>query len=717
VALTLLAATANAQPAPSAASDAPGESLAALRQHMARARQERLCPDAVAHAREILTRAPDDLEALHCVEECTRSFAPAETDTAVRIIGSSRVLSLVPQVLELAGVKDVVPILNQVETKDDKSVADYLMLNEIYERLGDPEKQVRALQGALAIDPSDPRPKLLLASKKFDAGDRAGARTLYREFLFSGDHPARQSYLTAYVAALAYPAPAVLVLLALIWALGAVALKASQRQLAFVYGEFEPRHRGRVLPILGAIAPLVLVFQFWRTGSALPFGLLILMVVAEIAVITIPPVTGRLRPYFRLARRGMASLFTEHFARTLGRVPTGWRVLIAIATVFVIVTVVPLLPAGDLRYALLVLCALLFFGTIGSLIVTFLRASQSLRRSLRWIGFAATLPFLSIYLFNQWEHIGMPVLHGRPPSRHAIDDLASFMVLWGVTVVFSLHLSKILADALVAPVKEMMTRVAAIEQGDFASKVGVVSRDEIGALGEAVNRMAEGLARREFVERTFRTYVDKNVADRILAAGDTIASQRMKAVVLFSDIRGFTGMSEKLSPEEVVTILNDYFEEMVGAIKAEGGVIDKFIGDAIMAVWGVPTEVPDAPRRAVAAALAMRAAMARICEKFAALGYPRIGIGIGINVGDVVAGPLGTKDKKEFTVIGDTVNTAQRAEANATAQQILITEAVYRAVADQIDADALEDRMVKGKAEPVRFWSVRGPRGAGPSAG
>jgi class 3 adenylate cyclase len=703
---------AGAQAAPPAAPvpDVHRESLAALRGHLEAARRERRCAEALVHAREILATVPDDLPALRAIEECTRTPGSAERDTAVRIIESSRVLSLVPELLDLAGVKDLVPIVSEVETKRDKSVADYLMLNEIYEKLGDPERQVRALENAMAIAPQDPRPKLLLARKRLDAGDAAGARALYREYLAGARHHPAEAYLVAYVAALAYPVPAVLILVALCWLLGLVALRRSHEPLAFVYGELPARHRGRVLPVLGALATLVLALQFLRTGSALPFGLLIVMALVAAAAIALPPLVRPLRPYLRLAKRAIWSLFSERFARTLGRVPPGLRVLIALGTVFVMITVVPLVPSPDVRYTLLVLCALLFFGTIGSLIVTFLRASTSLRRSLRWIGFAATLPFLSIYLFNQWDEIGAPLFRGRWPSRHAVNDLASFLALWGVTVVFSLHLSKILADALVAPVKTMMTRVAAIEQGDFRTKIDVASRDEIGALGEAVNRMADGLARREFVERTFRTYVDRNVADRILAAGDAISPQRMKAVVMFCDMRGFTSLSERLGPEDVAAILSDYFEEMVAAIKAQGGVIDKFIGDAIMAVWGVPTEVPDAPRRAVAAALAMSAAMETINDKLASLGQPRLGIGIGINAGDVVAGPLGTRDKKEYTVIGDTVNTAQRAEANARAQQILITEPIFRALAPELEAEALEARVVKGKAEPVRFWLVHGLR-------
>jgi len=182
----------------------------------------------------------------------------------------------------------------------------------------------------------------------------------------------------------------------------------------------------------------------------------------------------------------------------------------------------------------------------------------------------------------------------------------------------------------------------------------------------------------------------------------------MPAVVMFTDIRGFTRMSEKMDPQAVIGILNEYFEKMVGVINANGGHIDKFIGDAIMAYWGVPDPDPDAARRAIAAALGMRHEMEALNAKFLAQGLPQIGTGFGINAGDVVAGSLGSSDRMEYTVIGDVVNTAQRAESNAMAQQILITEAVWKIVGDQLDADSLEPRLVKGRTEPVLFWSVKG---------
>jgi adenylate cyclase len=237
-----------------------------------------------------------------------------------------------------------------------------------------------------------------------------------------------------------------------------------------------------------------------------------------------------------------------------------------------------------------------------------------------------------------------------------------------------------------------------------------MSKDEIGDLGLAVNRMAGGLERRELVERTFRRYVDKQIVDRILSGDQQtphIAGQRMQAVVLFADIRGFTTLSETLAPEKVVALLNLCFEELCGVITAHGGVIDKFIGDSILAVWGVPNVIADAEACAVRAALAMQAAAEVMNAGLAARGEPTLGIGIGLNAGIVVAGSLGSRDRMEYTVVGDVVNTAQRVESQARPGQVLVPASVLAPLEGRVELLGHEDRQLKGKTGPTRIFSVK----------
>ena len=706
--------------------DVHGESVEELRMHLDAAIKNGECDEAIVHAHEVLETSKDDLVALHAIANCTKDMASGReySQTAVDVFEKSKILSLIPEFLDRAGIKQYLPILQDVttqyESKENKTTADLLFLSDLYEKIGEPEKQLTALQQAMEQDPNDPRPKLLLASKKFEEGDHVAARILYREYLAAAKPSEGQAYLYAYVAALAYPLPACGALLAGIWALGAVLLRTSRRRIAQLEGDLsrdiDVGFIRRTLPFAAAVIPLLLAQRFWTSGKALPFGLLMLILLAEGALLFVPPAWRVVRPAVFKVRDIVSSLFSVRFARAMARVPAGWRVVMALGTLFVIVAIAPTIKIDDLRFAVYIGCSLVFFGTIGSLVVTFLHSSRSLSTSLRWIGVASTFPYLLIFLVLKWESIGAPLMRARLPASHAVSDLVNHLVFWGISLVLALHLSKILADALITPVKAMVAKIAVIEKGDFKARVEVFSRDEVGELADAVNRMAAGLARREFVEKTFSRYVDPKLAEKILSGegGATevkVKGQRMHAVVLFSDIRGFTRTSEKLAPEEVVGFLNDYFEQMVPAIRKNGGVIDKFIGDAVMAVWGVPYPLEDAPLKAVTAAIEMRDRMLKISEKFEALGYPKLGLGIGINMGEVVAGTLGA-EKLEYTVIGDVVNTAQRGEANAAGQQILITEVVWNAVKEHVDADALEGRLVKGRSEPVFFWSVRGLKAA-----
>jgi adenylate cyclase len=174
--------------------------------------------------------------------------------------------------------------------------------------------------------------------------------------------------------------------------------------------------------------------------------------------------------------------------------------------------------------------------------------------------------------------------------------------------------------------------------------------------------------------------------------------------VLFSDICGFTQLSGRLSPAEVINLLNEYFDVLCPIVKGEGGDIDKFIGDAIMAVFDdLPNREP-APVRAARAGLAMQAAM----EGFNAGRDPRLAMRVGINTGHVVRGDLGSRFvRRDYTVIGDTVNRANRYEANCPPGRVLVSESTLEAAGGAIQADPLPGLKLKGVDEPVRGWVVK----------
>ncbi|MGF1511338.1 MAG: adenylate/guanylate cyclase domain-containing protein [Myxococcota bacterium] len=184
--------------------------------------------------------------------------------------------------------------------------------------------------------------------------------------------------------------------------------------------------------------------------------------------------------------------------------------------------------------------------------------------------------------------------------------------------------------------------------------------------------------------------------------------RELEASVVFCDIRGFTAMSEESSPQEVVELLNDYFERLVEVVFKRRGVLDKFIGDALMASWGTieSSESEDPIFDSVAAGIDFRDTIDEMNEERRELGVAPVQMGVGINSGRLVAGYMGSKRRLEFTVIGDTVNTASRICGIAEGGQVLISEATYRLVADRIDARYRGTHQVKGKAEEIGVYEA-----------
>jgi adenylate cyclase len=182
---------------------------------------------------------------------------------------------------------------------------------------------------------------------------------------------------------------------------------------------------------------------------------------------------------------------------------------------------------------------------------------------------------------------------------------------------------------------------------------------------------------------------------------------RQKATILFADISGFTSFSESIQPEELFKVLNYYLSLAAQAILEEEGTLDKFMGDAIMAIWNAPDPQPDHALRAVRAALAI---LERSHQAYSRLKNPAhaLQFRIGVTTGDAMVGNVGTRELFNYTAIGDTVNLAQRLEVTAQPGQILIDQATYAVVSGKIMAEALEPVQVKGKVQPVVIYALKG---------
>ena len=264
------------------------------------------------------------------------------------------------------------------------------------------------------------------------------------------------------------------------------------------------------------------------------------------------------------------------------------------------------------------------------------------------------------------------------------------------------------SKTLTVPIRRLTEAANAIKQGQFAIGLQTKSRDEIGLLGEAMQDMARGLGEREKIKDAFGRFVNPEVAERALNDEALLGGEEKRCAILFSDIRGFTEMSEKLSPMEVVNFLNRYFQEMVNCVNLTHGIVDKFIGDAIMAHWGAFFSTGNDTENAVNAALLMRDALVELNKTADGHTRPFTRFGCGINTGMVVAGQIGSPERLEFTVIGDAVNLASRVESlnKPLGADILITEEAYRELGDRYVVEKMPAIKVKGKKEKQRIYAV-----------
>lgn len=223
------------------------------------------------------------------------------------------------------------------------------------------------------------------------------------------------------------------------------------------------------------------------------------------------------------------------------------------------------------------------------------------------------------------------------------------------------------------------------------------------------DEVAESRAAERNVRQMFQKYVPADVVREALKMknGGRL-SAKLTATVLFSDIRGFTSISETMRPEDVVSFLNDYLHRMVAIVFDEGGIVDKFIGDSVMAVFGAPVPKPDDAARAVRAALRMIEEVVHFNEQQKARGGIAIDVGIGLHTGPLIAGNIGSDRKMEYTVIGDTVNVASRVESlnRELNTNVLITKQCYDAIGDAFAVRALPLVQVKGKKLPLQVYEV-----------
>jgi class 3 adenylate cyclase len=290
----------------------------------------------------------------------------------------------------------------------------------------------------------------------------------------------------------------------------------------------------------------------------------------------------------------------------------------------------------------------------------------------------------------------------RDVGSSRLQSLISFAL---TMLLLCLLLLVAVAATVVRPLRAIGSVADRVGQGDLDVRADWRSRDEIGLLAARINQMISGLRAKlhmeKFVSPSAVALIERSSASERLALG----GERREVTILFTDIRGFTSFSERAEPEEVIALVNTHLEEQARHVREHHGEVDKYLGDAMMAVFDGPTMARDA----VNCALAIRDALAaRAAGDGGEAPMPGRSIGIGVNTGPVVRGTVGSPDRMEFTALGDAVNVAKRLCDVAAPGEILISAATYALVADAVAAEARPPLPVKGRREPVAAYGLLG---------
>lgn len=265
----------------------------------------------------------------------------------------------------------------------------------------------------------------------------------------------------------------------------------------------------------------------------------------------------------------------------------------------------------------------------------------------------------------------------------------------------------LLSRSITEPIKSLSKSVAEIGDGNFAARAKADREDEVGMLARAVNGMASGLQEKERVRNLLGRLVSNDVAEKLLKNDIELGGEEKNVSVLFSDIRDFTSLSETMPPSQLLILLNRYFTKITAIIESHNGVVDKYIGDEVMAIFGAPIESEDHAKQAATAAFEMLDALEEFNQEIREELGIELDIGIGINTGIAVAGNIGSQSRMNYTVVGDTVNTASRLEGLTKKFDVPIVVSEQTAAATPtIDWQDLGTANVKGKAKGIKVFTA-----------
>ena len=307
----------------------------------------------------------------------------------------------------------------------------------------------------------------------------------------------------------------------------------------------------------------------------------------------------------------------------------------------------------------------------------------------------------TIVLFAPGTKILAPILRFR----------TLYLLVGGVSFIFILLLIRFVGGRMVRSVRQISETAERVARGDYGDPLPVKSKDEIGQLTESFNAMVQGLKQRDFISNTFGRYVDPEIARELMRRPEALrlGGEKREVAILMSDLRGFTPLSETLSPDITIRMLNRYFSHMIDTIRKHKGIIVDFFGDALL-VFFDPMEGPISPStyKAIQCALEMQGVIEIFNAENRAENLPELQMGIGVNVGEVVVGNIGSETRAKYGIVGSAVNITHRIQSSAGKGEVVISDSVYGIASDHLTIKKLFRVRLKGIQEPVSLYVVEG---------
>ncbi len=320
------------------------------------------------------------------------------------------------------------------------------------------------------------------------------------------------------------------------------------------------------------------------------------------------------------------------------------------------------------------------------------------------VGFQK-IPSMNWYLilFSKGSVVLKPIIDFR--FYYALAGIVALLII--------MALIRVVTRSVGHSVAQISEAAAGVTEGDYSIKLPEHESDELGELKRSFNRMVAGLKERYLIEQTFGRYVDKKVAAELMSRPEALrmGGEKRTVTILMSDLRNFTGISERLSPEQVITMMNRYFSRMIGVIEGYKGIIVDFYGDSILVFFNGTN--PDITARAVDAVrcgLEMQAEMNEFVRENISRGLPEITMGIGIHTGEVIVGNIGTESRAKYGIVGSPVNVTDRIQYAAGAGRVVISEETYESIAGQVQVSGEFTACLKGVEENHKLYEVEAVR-------